>query len=285
MTLGELKDFLLKNLAAYYDAGEAATICKLLFEHAGIPPFNQPDQHYREIPVPVQQKMEEYIKALQQYKPIQYILQEAWFYKFKFLVNESVLIPRPETEELVEKSLPFLKHFTSPRILDIGTGSGCIAITLKKLLTAARITALDVSSGALTTARLNAKDLAVQVAWLQQDFLDETTWPALGMYDCIISNPPYIPVAEKKNMNPRVTNHEPHLALFADTEEPFLFYKKIAAFAQGHLLPGGKVFAETHYDVAEEAIKYFIATGWQAALEKDMSGNNRFLILNRSPKQ
>lgn len=285
MTLGELKEYMLKNLAAFYDKDEAGTLCKLLFEHEGFIHFKNHEQQVQEISTPVLQKMREYLKELEHHKPIQYILKEAWFYKFKFMVNESVLIPRPETEELVEKSLQYLKKLQSPKILDIGTGSGCIAITLKKMLPQSRITALDVSAAALQVARQNAKDLAVTVDWKQQDFLDEHTWPGLSIYDCIISNPPYIPFAEKMNMEPRVTHHEPHLALFVDNDEPLLFYKKMAAFAHEHLSAEGKVFAETHYDLAAEALTCFTAAGWGASLEKDMSGNNRFLTLNQRPKQ
>jgi release factor glutamine methyltransferase len=166
-------------------------------------------------------------------KPIQYILGEAWFYKFPFYVNEHVLIPRPETEQLVDLCLQQIKsnNLVAPRILEIGTGSGCIAISIKKEFPNAQVTAIDISRDALLVAKKNATNLNVEINFLQLDFLDQNNWETLPMFDIIVSNPPYIPLQQKAEMQSNVLNHEPHLALFVPDETPLIFYERIKKFA------------------------------------------------------
>ncbi len=254
--------------------------------------------------------IEKDIALLQAYKPLQYIIGKAYFYKYWFTVNEHVLIPRPETEELVEivvntihnslheiqnsknyeENLALKKklkinddvHGTSNHIhlLDIGTGSGCIPICIKKSIANVECVGVDISNNALNIATLNAKNLDVAVSFNQLDFLDENNWSNLGIYDVIISNPPYIPLDEKEKMNNNVTEWEPHLALFVPKNEPLLFYKKIAAFSKTHLTKNGKLFVEIHQDYAKETLQCFEHYFTNCKLQKDISGNDRMIIVS-----
>jgi release factor glutamine methyltransferase len=183
---------------------------------------------------------------------VQYVLNEAWFTGLKLYVDENVLIPRPETEELADMAIKdVLKNNNqSIAILDIGTGSGCIAIGLKKNLPGATVYAVDVSEGALEVARKNANENSAAIHFILSDILDEKKWIHLPGVDVIISNPPYIPVNQMEEMSNNVIKHEPHLALFVPDENPLVFYKSIAGLAEKKLLPGGKIFVEVHENSA-----------------------------------
>jgi len=177
------------------------------------------------------------MERLLKHEPLQYVIGKAYFLDMEFEVNPSVLIPRPETEELVILVLEDLDRHRQGmskklRILDIGTGSGCIAISLKKKLPMAEVTALDVSEGALEVARRNAVSNQVELNFLLMDILDRSQWPSLPEFDLIVSNPPYVTLAEKEAMLPNVLDHEPHNALFVPDEDPLIFYKAIASFAK-----------------------------------------------------
>jgi release factor glutamine methyltransferase len=187
------------------------------------------------------------VKRLQKHDPIQYIIGETEFYGLPFQVNSSVLIPRPETEELVDIIINDFKE-KSVRILDIGTGSGCIAIALKKHLPKATVVALDVSQKAIETAQTNALKNGVEVEFINMDvFSDEAI--TLGTFDVIVSNPPYIPEDEKTKMHSNVLDHEPHIALFV-TSNPLEFYERICELSKSLLLPNGNVYFELneHYE-------------------------------------
>lgn len=217
---------------------------------------------------------------LLQHKPIQYVLGEAWFYHLKFKVNEAVLIPRPETAELVEMVIESRKSLlTDASILDIGTGSGCIAIAIKKNMPAAIVSAIDVSESALKIAKENAKEHNTRIEFMQMDFLDELTWDRLPQYHVIISNPPYIPKKEKEKLDKNVVDHEPHLALFVPDKDPLLFYDKIAAFGRSHLNSNGKIYLEVHEDLAEATKALFQKHYSYAEIKKDMFGRERMLII------
>jgi len=219
--------------------------------------------------------------ALLQHKPIQYVLGEAWFYHLKFKVNEDVLIPRPETEELVELVINSRKSLiTDPHILDIGTGSGCIPIAIKKNMPAAVVSAIDVSEAALKIAKENAKQHNVQIEFIQMDILDESTWQQLPQYHVIVSNPPYIPKKEKEKLAKNVRDYEPHLALFVPDKDPLLFYVKIAALGRSHLNSNGKIYLEVHEDLAKEARALFLEHYSYAEIKKDMFGRERMLIIS-----
>lgn len=215
-------------------------------------------------------------------QPLQYILEEAWFYKYPFKVNESVLIPRPETEELIEWAIKYMRNLSienkSYKILDIGSGSGCIPITLKKEMPDVHITSVDVSPEALVTARENAVLHQTDIEFIQLDFLNESLWERLDIYDMIISNPPYIPENEKEKLSLNVRHNEPGLALFVPENQPLLFYQKIAAFGKSHVLDNGVIFLELHQDFAGETQKLYEEEGYKnVIINKDISGNERML--------
>ncbi|TFF35685.1 peptide chain release factor N(5)-glutamine methyltransferase [Mucilaginibacter psychrotolerans] len=217
-------------------------------------------------------------------KPVQYILGSTEFYGLTFLVNPAVLIPRPETEELVEWTLETVGSLqlaagieeTPLRILDIGTGSGCIAISLKKNLPDAALTALDISADALQTAKQNAVINEVDVEFIQTDILNQS--PLTTHYSLIISNPPYVTLQDKTLMHANVTDFEPHTALFVPEDNPLLFYDAIADFARNNLLPGGLLFFEINEAFGQETVELLANKGFiNIELRKDMSGRDRMI--------
>ena len=225
------------------------------------------------------------LDELKQQKPIQYILEETEFYGLKFKVNKNVLIPRPETEELVAQIIANSKsqrQNSNPiAILDIGTGSGCIAITLAKHLLHTKVYALDISHKAIDIAKENAKLNEVDVTFFESDILNEPTWDTEFenlKFDLIISNPPYVRQLEKEQMKPNVLENEPHLALFVDNENPLEFYKAITNFASKHLKHNGELFFEINQYLGEKTKALLTESNFKfVELKKDLSGNDRFL--------
>jgi len=210
-------------------------------------------------------------------KPIQYVLNEAWFTGMCFYVNESVLIPRPETDELIEWLLNEVDHNKSTTILDVGTGSGCIPIALKKRLHNSSITSVDISQNALEVANKNAKTHQVDIQFKQLDFLDESNWENVGKYEFIISNPPYIKDNESVEMSKRVLNFEPNIALFVPDEQPLIFYDKIAKFGLKHLANGGAIYVEINQALGRETVELFHHYGYKTTLKKDLQQNDRMI--------
>ncbi|MEL0456826.1 peptide chain release factor N(5)-glutamine methyltransferase [Flavobacteriaceae bacterium SZ-1-7] len=196
------------------------------------------------------------LAALKGEKPIQYILGETEFYGLIFKVNDGVLIPRPETEELVEWVLKKVEKTAEVHILDIGTGSGCIAVSLAKHLPKAKIHALDISKKALEVAKLNAKLNDVHVDFFEANILSHNAQTSLKSikYDIIVSNPPYIREQEKQFMKPNVMDNEPHLALFVNHENPLLFYEVISSFAVDNLKEGGALYFEINEYLGKDMI-------------------------------
>jgi release factor glutamine methyltransferase len=226
-------------------------------------------------------------------EPIQYILGSTSFYGLPFTVNPAVLIPRPETEELVAW---IVEHFslldlnptsnfqlpTSNRlpILDIGTGSGCIAISLAKNLPDVHVSALDVSAKAMEIARLNAQQNGVQINFICQNILETTKLDQ--QFEVIVSNPPYVREVEKHEILPNVLEHEPHLALFVADEDPLLFYRKIGELAFESLTPSGSLFVEINQYLGEASLQLFRQIGFtQVELKKDLYGNDRMIRASR----
>lgn len=223
------------------------------------------------------QTMLAFIKRLKNFEPIQYILGETEFYGLAFDVNASVLIPRPETEELVEWIQKENDSNTVLDILDIGTGSGCIAISLKNLFPNAKVEAYDVSENALEVAIANAKKNSLLVNFRLVDILNQAQ-QANEKWDIIVSNPPYIPEQEKVEILPNVLNYEPHLALFVPNDSPLLFYSAIALFAIKNLKPKGKLYFEIHKDAGERCMELLSILGFEnIELRKDISGNDRMI--------
>jgi release factor glutamine methyltransferase len=211
---------------------------------------------------------------------VQYVLGEAWFYKMKLLVNEAVLIPRPETEELVQLIIDAVAPKNDPLlILDIGTGSGCIAIALKKHLPATKIYAIDNSADALAIARINTSEQKEQIHFVQADFLAVDSWSALPLFDIIVSNPPYIPINEKKDLSRNVKDYEPHAALFTPENEPLLFYQHIAEFGKQRLQAGGRIYLEVHEAYAHDTAALFRNYS-KVEIKKDLQGKQRMLIID-----
>ena len=279
MTYGQCEFWLKNQLSFLYDTGEAAAIADwMLEEYTGA---NKKCRRLKAEQLVGEKELLDIKNAtamLLEGKPVQYVLGYTEFYRLRFLVNESVLIPRPETEELVDW---IIKDYKNPhrrlQILDIGTGSGCIPIALKKHLANAEVASVDVSIAALKTATQNAAINQVAIQFLQLDFLKESNWHQLEKYDVIDSNPPYIPQQEKAAMNPNVTAWEPATALFVPDERPLLFYEKIALFGKTHLYNDGTVYLEVHKDFAVAVQQLFIREGYTTEIKKDMHGNERMV--------
>ena len=225
-------------------------------------------------------QLQNYLQQLLVQKPVQYVLNEAWFYKMKFFVNENVLIPRPETEELVEWIIKNVRRTTYDvrcTILDIGTGSGCIPVSLKRELHNTNVTAIDVSEKALRVAKKNAESLDAKIDFLKIDFLNENNWKALPQFDIIVSNPPYIPFQEKEKLAKNVTAFEPGIALFVQDNNPFIFYEKISTLAQKHLKQNGKIYVEVNEDYAKNVKDIFKNGGFISEIKKDIYGKERMV--------
>lgn len=228
------------------------------------------------------------LSELQQEKPIQYITGEAWFYGLRFEVNENTLIPRPETEELVDWILnsPITQNLTPITILDIGTGSGCIPISLKANLPQANVSAIDVSEKALEVAKRNAVSNKVEINFIQANILEVEDLSQLGTsnfqlpasIDIIVSNPPYVRNLEKEEIKKNVLDYEPHLALFVEDTDALLFYRKIAQLALKNLAPNGLLFFEINQYLGKETVELLQNIGFQnIELKKDIYGNDRMI--------
>ena len=215
---------------------------------------------------------------LQQEKPIQYITGEAWFYGLQFEVNENTLIPRPETEELVEWILnsPITHHPSPITILDIGTGTGCIPISLKANLPQANVSAIDVSEKALEVAKRNAVSNKVEINFIKTNILEVEDLNQ--HFDVIVSNPPYVRNLEKEEIKKNVLDYEPHLALFVEDTDALLFYRKIAQLALKNLAPNGLLFFEINQYLGKETVELLENLGFKnIELKKDMYGNDRMI--------
>jgi len=220
------------------------------------------------------------IKRLFKSEPIQYILGETLFHGLRLEVNPKVLIPRPETEELV--NMVIRENFDDKRILDIGTGSGCIAIALKNKLSNCKVTGLDISEAALETAKKNATINKVDVEFIQADIRESGKFSSLGIFNVIVSNPPYVTHEDRSQMSNNVLEWEPEKALFAPVDDPLYFYKKILEFSNYHLSGKGKLFLEINENYGlelKELIKEYSFT--QVILYQDFRGKNRFIIAKK----
>lgn len=281
MTIKELYRNFLVQLQKTYKLSEATAITNWVFEKMlSLKRTDIIKTPAKPITPAAEKLVQDALHQLLQHRPVQYVLGEAWFYNMKFRVNDRVLIPRPETEELVEQLIKDRKSkLTNPSILDIGTGSGCIPIAIKKNLPASVVTGIDISVEALSVAGENAVMHNTHIVFKQMDFLDEEQWSSLPMYDIIISNPPYIPLNEKEKLNKNVTSYEPHLALFVPDKKPLLFYEKIAAFGTVNLKPAGRIYLETHEDLAAGVAALFRKDYETVVVKKDISGKERMVFI------
>ena len=281
MTFNEARTVLTKELKNVYDSDELKNIADLVIEHiTSLPRMEQVKDKKSYLTCEQLEDIDSITERLKKNEPVQYVLGEAWFAGMKFKVNKNVLIPRPETEELVDwivKESQKLK-VKSENIIDIGTGSGCIPIAIKKKLPSANVSAIDVCSEALFTAIENATELKAEVDFKLLDFLDESKWDELSQYDIIVSNPPYIKQSEINTMHERVKEFEPHLALFVPDNDALLFYKKLSDFAIKHLKPSGSLFVEINEALGEQVVNLFGMDGFKnIELRKDMQEKNRMI--------
>lgn len=292
MTNREIYRRYLQQLQSIYSANEATIITDWVLETmAGLQRSDIVKNPEMLIDLPRQISLDHCLAELLQHKPVQYVLGEAWFFNMKLKVNEQVLIPRPETEELVQLVIADYKEFEKNKpadltgrysMIDIGTGSGCIAIAVKKNLPEIQMQAIDVSAGALAVAKENADSQQTDIDFFQTNFLDESNWLNMPEFNTIISNPPYIPLNEKEKLDLNVTAFEPHTALFVPDNTPLLFYEKIAAFGKDHLASDGKIFVEIHEDLAMITSELFTTLLYQVEIKKDIFGKERMIIATRT---
>ncbi|HEU4575904.1 MAG TPA: peptide chain release factor N(5)-glutamine methyltransferase [Chitinophagaceae bacterium] len=279
MTIHEASLKLRYQLMERYDTAEARNITDWVLEHVtGWSRIDRIINKQLKLSASQEADLEKITGRLMQHEPVQYVLNEAWFCGMKFFVNHNVLIPRPETEELVHWILQdFPPGAQGLKILDIGTGSGCIPITLKTKLKAAELWSCDVSENALQVAKQNAANLQADIRFLLLDFLDQSGWYPLPVFDIIVSNPPYVPESDQQSMQPNVLNFEPHTALFVPDNDSLVFYKAIIDFAVTHLKAGGAVYAEIHENLGAGTSRLFEAAGFSVQLKKDMQGKDRMI--------
>ena len=275
-----------QSLGTLYDTSEIEALTLMIISEitelskAMIKAF--PEQ---EITLQQHEKLNNILARLQTGEPIQYILGHTEFYGLTFKVNPSVLIPRPETEELVEWVLNSKVESQKSKvsnILDIGTGSGCIAISLKKNFPTAQVSAIDISTEALQTAKQNAELNEVDINFIHADILNINSQIEIPKSEIIISNPPYVTLHDKTQMHTNVTDFEPHTALFVPENDPLIFYKAIADFAIDNLAPKGLLFFEINESLGKETVEMLESKGFKdIELRKDMSGRDRMVRATR----
>lgn len=272
-------------LADYYDSREASAITDLVLEE--LTGYNRVDRilHDKDpLTATISVLLQNYIRQLQQKMPVQYVLGYAYFAGLKLKVNNQVLIPRPETEELVEWVSETLKMDNAERIspitmLDIGTGSGCIPLALKSKHPGLDVRGCDISDGALGVARQNARLLGLDVHFFKLDILSQAAAEQLPALDYIVTNPPYIDHKEQTEMEPHVLNYEPHLALFPDPkDEPIVFYRRIGELASVKLKKGGHLFMEINPIYVNDILQMLKDQGFEPIeIRKDLQGRQRMV--------
>ena len=279
MTYEEHKISFKTALLANYTESEILTLFDIFIKHLkDWNSFELRQNLNQEVETEIEVQLDQIIAELKSGKPYQQILGETEFYGLKFFVNEHVLIPRPETEELIELAIRKIKEegidHSNIKILDIGTGSGIIPIVLKKYFPQAEISAIDYSENALKVAQQNTNFHQVEINLIHQDYLNEKL---TEIYDVIISNPPYIGIDEEAEITDSVKEFEPKMALFSPTSNALVFYEKIAKDCNHHLSENGLVFLEINQKLGKETLDLFVDVLSDAEMMKDLSGNERFV--------
>lgn len=279
MTIQEAASYTTAKLRSIYDEGEAEAMTDWILEHLTKEKrSSRTINPKKELAPKLASDLETIISRLLTHEPLQYVLHESWFCGLKFYVDENVLIPRPETEELVEWIISDCKFpIDTLRVLDIGTGSGCIAVALKRRLGRAEVWTCDKSADALRIATRNATTMNVDIQLLELDFLDDRERSKLPAFDIIVSNPPYIPENDRSSMAANVLQYEPAAALFVPDNDALVFYKAIADFGKVHLQQNGTIYMEIHKDMGMAVIQLFQSKDYKAQLKKDMQGNDRMV--------
>lgn len=275
--LSKIKSEIQQQLAEIYDPREAGNLVSILIEHYfGISRTElalQPDYRISESEI---LQLHFASKRLMKHEPIQYILEKSTFFGLSLYVNPSVLIPRQETESLISEILSSAQP--DAKILDIGTGSGCIALALKSRIRKAEISALDVSEKALQVAERNAHNNHLEVQFIQDDILAPKMIAPTTQFDIVVSNPPYVTEKDKSRMNANVLLWEPGLALYVSDQDPLLFYRHIADFARVHLVPGGILYFEINENFGSETVQLLDEKGYSdIVLLPDLHGKDRFI--------
>ena len=277
MTILEFKRYFKNELSAIYTEAESAQLYSIfMYETVGFDRFQQRRFANQELLISDEEDLNKILAELKTGKPYQQILGYTEFYGLRFFVDENVLIPRPETEELMEIAIQRLKNLKIKKlkILDIGTGSGIIPITLKKHIKNAEISAMDISEKALEIAKKNSDFYKTEIHFIQADYLNTDV---TEKYDAIISNPPYIGIDENVEIENSVKGFEPNLALFSPTSDALIFYKKIAKDCKTNLNKNGLFFLEINQKLGKETLALFKDFS-ESELVKDISGNDRFVM-------
>lgn len=299
MKLFEAERYLVAGLKNVYEEPEAAAISNVLFEElTGYKKAERLMNKEQLLSSTQLDQLENHLRRLRDHEPVQYVLNKAWFHGMPLFVNRDVLIPRPETEELVEWVISDVKASGSEvfektyaeadltkslKVLDIGTGSGCLALALKKAMPLAEVWGCDISDKALNVARRNASELNIRVDFQCLDFLDTAQQKQLPTVNIAVSNPPYVPLRDKDTMHPNVLQYEPHTALFVPDDDALLFYRAIAAFGKHRLYPGGYMYMEIHEDLGKEVSALFENEGYQEVeIRRDMQGKERMVKVRSS---
>lgn len=282
MTINSAYQHLKNNLVNIYDEKESGNIAELTIEK--ITGLKRTERILNKQQVLTDEQLntlQNYLQELMNHKPVQYVLHEAWFAGMGFFVDSPVLIPRPETEELVHwiiSDSQFMIHDSRLNILDIGTGSGCIAIAIKNKIKNAEVFALDVSEDALKIAALNAEQNNAKINFLKADILKSYANISTSLFDIIVSNPPYITKKESAELHTNVVVYEPHIALFVPDENPLLFYDAIADFSLSHLKDNGSLYFEIHENFAHEVVNLLAKKGFHSMeIKKDLQQKNRMV--------
>ena len=284
MDISSFQNRFTRQLEPVYGRQEAVSLFKLVSEQVlGLKAHEITMARNREIPETELNELESILGRLQDHEPVQYILEKAWFNGMWLRVNTHTLIPRQETEELVQWIVEDGLN-TGMQILDIGTGSGCIAIALNKHVPGTAVWAIDKSTGALAVADENAQEQGVKVHFSQADILELEDLSDLperagaSAFDLVVSNPPYVRNLEKKEIRKNVLDYEPAGALFVPDEDPLIFYRKIAGLAFDNLLPGGRLYFEINQYLGKETHDLVLGAGFsEVTLRKDLFGNYRML--------
>ncbi|HWB92382.1 MAG TPA: peptide chain release factor N(5)-glutamine methyltransferase [Puia sp.] len=279
MDLSQAYKDLARRLEPRYGHREAGLIANWVMERlTGLGKLERLVRKTEPLSAAMSADYERYTIELVAGRPVQYVLGESWFCGMKFYVDERVLIPRPETEELVEWVISEVSSAPGPTLLDVGTGSGCIAISLARRLPAASVYACDISPDALAVASRNAAALDARVEFRELDFLAGTSWDHLPKPDCLVSNPPYIPYSERGSMAAHVVDNEPALALFVPNEDALVFYRALGKFARQQLPAKGALYAEIHEDLGTAVRETLLAEGAkEVILRKDLQGKDRMV--------
>ncbi|MFI5124326.1 MAG: peptide chain release factor N(5)-glutamine methyltransferase [Chitinophagales bacterium] len=280
MTIDGANRRLISSLGTIYDEREASSIASLVMEKlTGESKSLRVIHKLHELPEEKEILFRKWFEELMLNRPVQYVLGEAWFAGLRFSVDERVLIPRPETEELVAWVLEDLEPLLTEdfKILDIGTGTGCIPVSIGKKRKDLRLLACDFSIPALEVARKNSQDNQVPVEFIYADILNNSSRSLIPAVNMIISNPPYIPGKQRAALDKHVRNFEPEIALFVPDKDPIVFYKQIGLLAKKKLIAGGKVFLETHHDYSKAVLTWYQENGFTVELRKDFSGKNRII--------